>query len=303
MSRVAFISLSVTGLALAAGVGVAFLLAGRGGTTTAITDIASNSPTSSFSLPLTEDPSVLTVAQHSGDVLVGLAVRPGGPVEIAALRAETPVATDALRLQIDGRVVAARPCGSGCSRIQAAVLEGTPKRLTASVGSSTLSFDLPGRLPPSGAALFARAQRTMDALRSFRFSERLSSGRDGITTAFDVQAPNRLRLRTVNGFRSVIIGRHRWDYHGGRWESGPFPGLTLPQLLMWNRAKHARIVGRRSNGVIELAAFGLQPVSAWFRIAVAPTGRVVEAEMISPSHFMVHRYSDFNGRFVIKAPK
>jgi hypothetical protein len=43
-------------------------------------------------------------------------------------------------------------------------------------------------------------------------------------------------------------------------------------------------------------------VPAWFRLAVEPNGRVVEAEMISPSHFMLHRYSDFNGRFTIKAP-
>ena len=72
---------------------------------------------------------------------------------------------------------------------------------------------------------------------------------------------------------------------------------------MWYEAKHARVVGRRPNGVAELAAFGLKPVPAWFRLSVEPGGRVVEAEMIAPSHFMLHRYSDFNGEFTITPPK
>jgi hypothetical protein len=72
---------------------------------------------------------------------------------------------------------------------------------------------------------------------------------------------------------------------------------------MWYRAKHPRVIGRQSNGITELAAFGLRPVPAWFRLSIEPTGRVVESEMISPSHFMLHRYRDFNGRFAIKAPK
>src|SRR5207344_1910527 len=107
------------------------------------------------------------------------------------------------------------------------------------------------------------------------FTEHLTSGAGGLVTDYDVQAPNRLRLRTANGYRSVIIGRTRWDYHAGRWERGPFPGLTVAQVLIWNQAKHARVVGRRSNGLTELAAFGLKPVPAWFRLVVEPRGRVV----------------------------
>jgi len=100
----------------------------------------------------------------------------------------------------------------------------------------------------------------------------------------------------------VIIGRNRWDYAAGHWEHVPFPGLAVAGVLMWSRAKHPRIVGRRPGGVTELVAFGLQPVPAWFRVAVNPSGRVVEAEMIAASHFMVHRYSDFNSSVSIRPP-
>jgi hypothetical protein len=306
VSRIAWITLSATAVALAAVAAAAALLAGGGGrgptTSAADTTPTPSSPTQWFSLPLAEEPSTLALAKHAGDVLVGLAARPGGPVEVAVLRGQTPVARDALRMQIGGETVEAGVCGRGCSRIEAAVLNGSPKRLTVHAGSSILSFDLPGRLPPSGAGLFVRAQKAMGGLHTFRFNERLSSGAGGVVTDYDVQAPDRLRLRTAH-YRSVIIGRSRWDYLGGRWQRLPFPGLTVAQVLIWYRAKHARIVGRRSNGVTELAAFGLEPVPAWFRLAVGPTGRVVDAEMISASHFMVHRYSDFNGRFTIKAPK
>jgi hypothetical protein len=304
VSRAARISLTFTGLALAVGIVVLAVTLIRGPSPKKrSTTVSAASSGGSFELPLAESASALALSKHRGNLLVGMAARPGGPVQVTALRAETPIAIDRLRFALDGRAVQATPCGDGCARLDVAVLDGSPRELSVRGGSSTVSFGLPARLPASGEALFARAQRTMGALRAFRFIETLSSGSAGLVTDFDVQAPNRLRLRTANGFRSVIIGRARWDYHDGRWERGPFPGLRIAQVLIWYRAKHARVVGRRSNGVTELAAFGLEPVPAWFRLVVEPTGRVVEAEMISPSHFMLHRYSDFNGRFVIKPPK
>jgi hypothetical protein len=304
VSRVAWISLSVSALALVAGIGVVALLAqGSSGNETAplVTESTSSSPIRSFSLPLTSSPSVLALGKHDGNVLVGIAAKPGGPVEVAVLRAEAPLATDKLRFELDDAKTEARSCGTGCSRIDAAVLDGAPSRLRVRVGSSSVAFGLPARLPRSGEALLARALRTMDGLRAYRYLETLTSGQGGVVTRYEVQAPNRLSLRTP-GYRSVIIGKDRWDYLGTRWQRESFPGLNVAELLVWSRAMHARVVGRRPNGVTELAAFGLLPVPAWFRLAVAPTGRVVEAQMIAPSHFMVHRYSDFNGRITIFPP-
>jgi len=259
-------------------------------------------PGESFSLPLAESPDALAVAKHDRDLLVGVAAREGGPVEVAALRAEGAVATDDLSFELDGQPVDAKACGLGCSRLDAQVLDGSPSRLSVREGSETVSFELPAALPPSGAALFGRAQRTMADLRSFRYLERLTSGGPAVVTRYEVQAPDRLAFRTASGFRSVIIGKQRWDLHDGRWERTPFPGLTVREALMWYRAKNARVVGTE-NGVTELSAFGLKPVPAWFRLGVEPNGRVAEAEMIAPSHFMLHRYSDFDGDVSIEAPK
>src|SRR5207342_1729285 len=119
-------------------------------------------------------------------------------------------------------------------------------------------------------------------------------GQRSIFTGTDVQAPNRLRLRTNTGFRSVIIGGTRWDFLGGRWERQRFPGLDVRDVLMWYDARTPRVVGRKANGDTDLAAFSLKPVPSWFRLTVEPSGRVSHAEMTAPSHFMLHRYSEFD---------
>ena len=143
----------------------------------------------------------------------------------------------------------------------------------------------------------------MAALRSYHFTERLSSGRGAILTRLDVQAPDRLRLRTNNGFRSVIIGGTRWDFLDGRWERQSFPGLDVREVLMWYRARTPRVVKREPNGAAELAAFSLKPVPSWFRLTVEPSGRVSQARMTAPSHFMLHRYSEYDRAPEITPPK
>lgn len=304
MSRIAWIALVVAAIGVIVGLGIATVLSGGTTSTSSSGDEITSPGTAEqkLSLPLAADPAVLMLGKHERDVLVGLAARPGGPVEIAALRAETLIPTGHLEVQVGRRTVEARSCGPGCSQVQAAVLKGKPVRVSVHAAGTTISFRLPGRDPPSGARLFARAQRTMDHLRSFRYSESLSSGRGALLTRFDVQAPDRLELRTASGFRAVIIGRSRWDYQAGRWIRGTFPGITVADVLMWYRAKRPRIVGRRPGGLTELAAYGRQPVPAWFRLVVTPSGRVTEAEMTAASHFMVHRYRDFNGSVSIRPP-
>ena len=298
MSRLTWILLVVATAALLVAVAAGALLV-RNDDSQPASQPASGGP---FSLPLAESPSTLAVAKHERDLLVGVAAREGGPVEVAAVRAEGAVPTDDLSFELDGQPVDASSCGVGCSRLDAEVLDGSPSRLSVREGGSTLSFDLPATLPPSGASVFDRAQRTMAGLRSFRYLERLSSGGATVVTHYEVQAPDRLAFRTESGFRTVIVGKKRWDLRDGRWDRTPFPGLTIKEVLMWFQAGNARVVGTE-NGVTELAAFGLKPVPAWFRLGVEPSGRVVEAEMIAPSHFMDHRYSDFDGDVSIEAPR
>lgn len=295
-----FLGVIALGLALAV---LAALATGGSGTTTTTSAATTSSAAGQFDLPLALQSDTLALAQHRGDVVVGIAARPGGPVEVAAVRGEDPVAAGDVRFTLDGRTVASEPCGRGCSRITEPVLDGRTSALSVETGSTPFTFTLPRRLPASGAHDFARARRTMAALRSYHFTERLSSGRGAILTALDVQAPDRLRLRTNNGFRSVIIGGTRWDFLDGRWQRQSFPGLDVRDVLMWNQARTPRVVKRDPNGATELAAFSLKPVPSWFRLTVEPSGRVSQARMTAPSHFMFHRYSEFDRAPEVTPPR
>jgi hypothetical protein len=264
---------------------------------------SASSVSDTFDLPIGLEKDTVALAKHQRDLLVGLAARAGGPVEIAVVRGDTPLEGDAVQVAVDGRDVPAESCGTGCSRVEAAVLQGRPARVSVRAGSASVSFRLPGSLPASGQPVFDRARRTMAALRSYRFTERLTSGGGVVFSRLAVQAPDRLSLRTNNGFRSVIIGRKRWDYQVGRWQEGPFPGLNVREVLMWYDARNPRVVRRLPNGAVQLAAYGLKPVPAWFRLTVEPSGRVTEAEMTAPAHFMLHRYRDFNSAPAIEPPQ
>lgn len=295
-----FVGIIVLGLGAAV---VAAFVTDNGEPSASGTSAGSSSVADTFDLPLGLESDTLALAQHRRDLLVGLAARPGGPVEVAVVRGDTPLSGDAVRVAVDGRDVSTASCGVGCSRVQASVLQGSPSRVTVRADSLPVSFRLPSSLPASGGSALDRARRTMAALRSYSFSERLTSGGGVVFTRLNVQAPDRLSLRTNAGFRSVIIGRKRWDYEAGRWQEAPFPGLQAREVLMWYDARNPRVLKRLPNGDVELAAYGLKPVPAWFRLTVQPSGRVVEAEMTAPAHFMLHRYSAFDHGPAIKPPQ
>ena len=282
----------ILGIAVSALVGIA----GRDGSSSTPTTSSSSATGPAFELPLALEPSTLSLAKHEGDLLVGLAAR-RGEIEVAAVRAETPV--DDVKIAVDGSAAKAESCGRGCSRVDAPVLEGRPSRVMVEADGADVLFLLPPSLPPSGQRIFDEALRKMNALRTYRFTEFLSSGRSTVTTKLAVQAPDRLSLRTSNGYRSVIIGRKRWDYDG-RWQRGPFPGLVVGNVLMWHDAKNPRVL--QAGPTTKLAAFALKPVPAWFRLSVR-SGRVVEAQMLAPSHFMTHRYRDFDAPVRIEPPR
>lgn len=296
-----FVGIIFVGLAAAV---VTAFVTDDGAPSASRTSTGSSSASDTFDLPIGLQSDTLALAKHRKNLLVGLAARPGGPVEVAVVRGDTPQAGDAVRVAVDGHDVSAVSCGTGCSRAQADVLQGRASRVTVTAGSTApVSFRLPAELPASGEPALGRARRTMAALRSYRFTERLTSGGPVVFTHLAVQAPDRLSLRTNSGFRSVIIGRKRWDYLDGTWQEAPFPGLKARDVLMWYDAKNPRVVRRLPNGDVQLAAYGLKPVPAWFRLTVEPSGRVSEAEMTAPAHFMLHHYSDFDTATEIRPPQ
>jgi hypothetical protein len=243
------------------------------------------------------------LAQHKGRVFVGIAASPGDPVEVAALGGETPVASGKLSFAAAGKPVEAVPCGRACSRLDVDAFNGT-RTITVNA-PERFEFVLPQALPASGAALFAKVQREMGSLRTHRYTEELTSGvGGGLRSTFDVRAPNRLSFHTADGFRSIIIGRNRWDFRKGRWARSAFPGLRVP-TYMWDGARNARLLGKTSldgQPVQILSVYDREPVPAWFRLLVDARGRVLDARMIAPSHFMRQQFSAFNGPIVIRPP-
>jgi hypothetical protein len=307
MPRIAWIVLSVAAAVLFLGfAGAAFVIASNSGSKAAEpeTTLTLGEPSSQVELPLAEQDQTLMLAQHKGRVLVGIAASAGGSVDVAVLGGETPVAPDELSFAADGNPVDGVPCGRTCFRLDVDAFNGT-RRITVNAPERFV-FLLPKALPASGAGLFAKVQREMGSLRTHRYTEELTSGvGTGVRSTFDVRAPNRLAFRTADGFRSIIIGRYRWDFRNGRWERSAFPGLSVP-TYMWDGARNARLLGRtrlRSRPVQILSVYDRQPIPAWFRLLVDPQGRVLEARMIAPSHFMRQRFRDFNGPIAIRPPK
>jgi hypothetical protein len=298
--RAAWILLSVALAALVALLtGAAFLIGTSSGTGVDTGTTAGNIASPRLQLPLARDSRALMLASDRPPVLVGLAARPGGPVEVAALDGERELSPAKLSFSVAGRDVPAVSCGYACSRLDAAVLDGTPRIVSIEArGKPTVRFRLPARLPPSAGALFGRVQRTMRSLRSYRYRERLSSGVGRpVVSVFEARAPDRLRLVSSTGGRTIIIGRSRWDRVGGRWARTPFSRLST-STFMWDGAFNARLVGGRV-----LTVFDFDPVPAWFRLTIGPDARVLAAEMISPSHFMLQSFSRFNTPISIEPPR
>jgi hypothetical protein len=308
MPRIAWIVLSVAVAVLFLGfAAAAFVIASGSGSKAVETEktLTLGAPSALLELPLAANGNALMLAQHRGRVLVGLAASPSGPVEVAVLAGETP--TKNLSFAVDGKPVEAVSCGRACSRLDVPVFSdkrGGARRIMVNA-PERFEFLLPKVLPASGAGLFAKVQREMGALRANRYTEELTSGvGGGVRSTFDVRAPNRLAFRTADGFRSIVIGRKRWDFRNGRWERSSFPGLRVP-TYMWDGARNARLLGKtrlRGRPVQILSVYDREPIPAWFRLLVDPQARVLDARMIAPSHFMHQQFSDLNGPIVIRPP-
>lgn len=278
-------------------------LARTGGTVPSLRPGAKAAP------PLTGNAEALMLAERSRDVLVGLAATTGGPIDLLVFPTRGSVTRGGLQARVNGSVVPTTGCGRACFRLLAPAMEGAPTKLTIEVrrrGSpaAVVRFRLPARLPPSGQRLLQAVDRRMGAVRSIEFQEVLTDGFGVVRTRYVAQAPDRLRFETSGGARTVLIGKRRWDWQRGRWIKSPFPRGRQPSYA-WTGARNARIIGRAKLGAVPVQIIALYDdtyAPVWLRIYVARDRRVLRVEMLTQSHFMTHRFADFDKPITIEPP-
>jgi len=312
-----WVSVPLAGVAVAAGVGLAALIL-RAGADAPGGALPAPAPIESAQLPTRVGVSVagaedaLMIARRSGEVLVGLAVRPGGPVDLLLFGGnEEPLRSVSVRVRVgagEERVLAQAACGPGCFRLPDRVLGGIPVRLSVAVERPgkpvrRVSFALPGRLPPRADALWREVEQAMGALRSVRIQEVLTAGAGALRSRWVLRAPDRLSVVSSDGGKSILIGRRRWDWLDGRWVFRTYPRTRLPAFV-WTGAGNPRLLGQSRVGGEPVKVLSLYNAkqSWWFRLWVTRDGRVLKAEMLAPSHFMLDRYSGFDEFTPIQPP-
>ena len=266
-------------------------------------------------------PGDLTLGSHTGEVLVGLTLRPGDPgpnealVYLLPLDGEEAAAGLVTHLVVDGRTVSLEKCGPAC-RSAHVVLRGrdlVEVRVEGTTGG-TASFRLPNLPPPDGTANIRTMMRRMHELATYRLDEALSSGRAEVNATYEFVAPDEMTQEvTSSGTRSQVVWiagtRYLKPSPQAPWEverGGPRP--TVPSFV-WDFFRpflDARVLGSaRVDGVpTQIVAFfgddGGLPV--WFRLWIDGRGLVHRAEMRAPGHFMDHRYYDFDAPIRIAPP-
>lgn len=300
MPRIAWIAVLATGAVLVLALLAAALVVAAGSGEESIdtgTVLTLDASSRQLEIPLAAEGRALTLARRNGRVLVGLAVDPADRIQVAVVRGEQAIPLSELTFTIDGRLETPARCGHACWQ-----LDVERARELVVNAPETLRFELPAALPPSGTRRFREVTRTMEKLRTYRFDEELTSGVGPPTRSrWEVQAPDRLRLRTASGSRAVVVGNSRWDFRNGRWERSPYARLELPSY-MWDGAAGARLLPGAEGNSTTIAVFDSEPVPAWFRLTIDDENHVVDAEMLAPSHFMRQRFRDFDAPLSIESP-
>jgi copper transport protein len=262
----------------------------------------------------------LTLADHAGQFLVGLSVRPARPgpnhVTVFLLPLDGPTGATGVpvTLRVDGGpAAAATTCGDTCRSADVSLEGGDDVEVrVASAQGGTVRFAMPPLPPSDGSALLARAQATMHALETYRQDETLHTGLTTIVARYLFQAPDRARITVAHSSTSVFIGSTRYLQHvpGGPWtiERGS-PTYPVPTMVWdpFHPYEDASIVGAgKVNGEPTriVSFFGASPgLPVWFRLWIARDGRVLRAEMRAQGHFMNERFSAFDRPITISPPR
>ena len=239
-----------------------------------------------------------TTATRAGSDVVGVVAPAGGPVRVLIIppNGVSPPADDVqIRVTQGGHTLTPRPtpCGTWCYRVPATVFGGSTTTIAVQIrGTPTKAvLTLPARMPADAATLYRRAVTRMTNARGMMATQSLSSGGPPIITRYTAEAPDRLRYVTSTGLHTVLIGHRRWDLRADGWVECPFAGAHAPAYV-WQGAAAPRLAGHRivDGRRIDIVHVFNPSVPAWFSLDTTAGGRVLDAHMVAPSHFMHESY-------------
>ncbi len=271
----------------------------------------------------------LSVAEQGGSDLVTALIRRRangltGQVRVIDERGQPSSSP----FEIEGANTIAVSCGIGCRRFSITSNGASPAVLRVNVKRGGREY--PALLPTrwlshenAGARrLLLRAQATMRRLRSVRMHERVQSVPGvGAATAYRLQAPDRLAYvtaithdgttRTTVTGESVVIGKKQWQRPAGSsWQRAAFGGGLAFQTRSWftwttySQAVRLLNVHREHGRRLAVLALADPGTPAWWRLTIdLATTRVLRSRLITTAHFMTQRYSAFNARSRILAPR
>src|SRR6266542_6423177 len=203
------------------------------------------------------------MADHAGQVLVGLTLRPGRPGTNDLLVYLLPLEGEKAAGALSGHVIlnkSSQPlskCGDTC-RTASVIVRGHQELSVRVDGpkGGVATFKLPDLPAPDGSALLQQAQARIHQLRTYRLFETLSSGIATIASRYSFQAPNRMES-VVNDSRTVWVADTRYtrasrrSLEGGERRSlDPGPHLHLGLLQALRRSQdRGHGAGRRTAGL------------------------------------------------------
>lgn len=264
----------------------------------------------------------LTLGGDAGEVLVGLTLRPGVPgrneVLVYVLPRDGAAAAAGLpaELAVQGRPVLLRTCGAPCRRGEAEVQGGERVEVrVAGPTGGTAAFALPPLPAPDATSVLEQAQALMRALQTLRVDEELRPAEPPIRGAYTYQAPDRMHSSLSTGTELVWVGGTRYfrPRSDGPWRvEATRLSIRAPSFIWDSEGQYIRqVVAPRLLGTASLGGADVRVIAffvvrgrspIWFRLWVDATGLVRRSEMRAQSHFMDHRYYDFDAPFVIEAP-
>jgi hypothetical protein len=247
----------------------------------------------------------VVLAHEAGSRAVALAAGSGRLTATVLAPSGEPDRGLPLSFRVGGRTIKASSCGAGCYTAAGP----TSGRVEVLLGSGApVGFDLPAHARPA-EAIVRRATRVFRGLKSLVYIESLrSTPTAGLVTTWKMQAPDEFSYRIDNGASAVVIGNRRWDQtsSGAKWvESTQEPKPQVPAPTWGNLFVNAHVIGTTSvaGRPVWVVSFVNPSIPAWFTAWIDRANhRTLRLRMTAASHFMFHRYIEFDKPLGIRRP-